>query len=77
MTFTNLPVQLTSFIGRELGEVKYLVSTSCLVTHTGASGCGKTRLALRVAAELTDQYINGVYWFENRSHGLVQLMLLK
>jgi predicted ATPase/DNA-binding CsgD family transcriptional regulator len=66
MTFTNLPVQLTSFIGREreLGEVKYLVSTSRLVTLTGASGCGKTRLALRVAAELTDQTIDGVYWVE-------------
>jgi predicted ATPase/DNA-binding CsgD family transcriptional regulator len=66
MTFTNLPVQLTSFIGREreLGEVKYLVSTSRLVTLTGSSGCGKTRLALRVAAELTDQYIDGVYWVE-------------
>jgi predicted ATPase/DNA-binding CsgD family transcriptional regulator len=66
MTFTNLPVQLTSFIGRkrELGAVKYLLSTSRLVTLTGASGCGKTRLALRVAAELTDQYIDGVYWVE-------------
>jgi predicted ATPase/DNA-binding CsgD family transcriptional regulator len=66
MTFTNLPVQLTSFIGREpeLGEVKYLLSTSRLVTLTGSSGCGKTRLALRVAAELTDQYIDGVYCVE-------------
>ena len=66
MTFTNLPVQLTSFIGREreLGEFKHLLSTSRLVTLTGASGCGKTRLALVVAAELTDQYIDGVYWVE-------------
>lgn len=66
MTFTNLPVHWTSFIGREreLGEVKYLLSTSRLVTLTGASGCGKTRLALRVAAELTGQYIDGVYWVE-------------
>src|SRR5512147_1799613 len=66
MTFTNLPVQLTSFIGRgrEVGEVKDLVSTSHLVTLTGAGGCGKTRLALRVAAELTDQYRDGVYWVE-------------
>src|SRR5688572_17373396 len=66
MTFTNLPVQLTSFIGREreVGEVKYLLSTSRLVTLTGASGCGKTRLALHTAAKLTDQYIDGVYWVE-------------
>lgn len=66
MTYTNLPVELTSFIGRnrELGEVKDLVSASRLVTLTGAGGCGKTRLALRVAAELTDQYMDGVYWVE-------------
>ena len=66
MTFTNLPVQLTSFIGRgrELGEVKDLVATSRLVTLTGAGGCGKTRLALRVAADLSDQYVDGVYWVE-------------
>jgi predicted ATPase/DNA-binding CsgD family transcriptional regulator len=66
MTFTNLPVQLTSFIGREreLEEVKHFLSTSRLVTLTGTSGCGKTRLALRVVEELTDQYINGVYWVE-------------
>lgn len=39
MTFTNLPVQLTSFIGREgeLAEVERLISTSRLVTLTGAS----------------------------------------
>jgi predicted ATPase/DNA-binding CsgD family transcriptional regulator len=66
MTFTNLPIQLTSFIGREreLGEVEYLVSTSRLVTLIGAGGCGKTRLALRVAAELSDQYSEGLYWVE-------------
>jgi predicted ATPase len=66
MTFTNLPVQLTRRIGREheLEEVKHFLSTCRLVTLTGTSGCGKTRLALRVATELTDQYINGVYWVE-------------
>jgi len=66
MTFTNLPVQLTSFIGREreLREVKDLVVISHLVTLTGAGGCGKTRLALRVAADLNNQYMDGVYWVE-------------
>jgi predicted ATPase/DNA-binding CsgD family transcriptional regulator len=66
MTYTNLPVELTSFIGREreLAEVKHLVSTSRLVTLTGAGGCGKTRLALRVAAEAADRFEDGVWWIE-------------
>jgi predicted ATPase/DNA-binding CsgD family transcriptional regulator len=66
MTVSNLPVQLTSFIGREreLAEVKHLVSTSRLVTLTGAGGCGKTRLALRVAADISDRFENGLCWIE-------------
>lgn len=59
---TNVPRQLTSFIGRdrEIAEVKRLLSTSALLTLTGAGGCGKTRLALRVAEDLKDQYPHGV-----------------
>jgi predicted ATPase/DNA-binding CsgD family transcriptional regulator len=66
MTFTNLPVELTSFIGREreLAEVKQLVSTSSLITLTGAGGCGKTRLALRVAGQTSDRFEDGVWWVE-------------
>jgi predicted ATPase/DNA-binding CsgD family transcriptional regulator len=66
MTVSNLPVQLTSFIGREreLAEVKRLVFTSRLVTFTGAGGCGKTRLALRVAADISDRFEDGVCWIE-------------
>jgi predicted ATPase/DNA-binding SARP family transcriptional activator len=50
----NLRCHLTSFIGREreLAEVTDLVATHRLVTLTGAAGCGKTRLALEVAAGL-------------------------
>jgi predicted ATPase len=60
----NLPVQLSSFIGREseLSEVHGLVATSRLVTLTGPGGCGKTRLALQAAAELLDGSGDGV-WF--------------
>ncbi len=49
----NLPLQLTSFVGREREsvEVKRLLAAARLLTLTGAGGCGKTRLALRVAAE--------------------------
>jgi non-specific serine/threonine protein kinase len=66
MRHTNLPVQLTSFIGREreLAEVERLMSTSRLVTLTGAGGCGKTRLALRVATELSSHFKDGVWWVE-------------
>src|SRR6187455_1633801 len=63
MTVTNLPVQLTSFIGREqeLAEVERLVSTSRLVTLTGAGGCGKTRLAIQVANTIKDKFEDGVW----------------
>jgi len=60
----NLPASLTPFIGRaaELDEVRKLVTSSRLVTLTGAGGSGKTRLALQVAAELLDGTGEGV-WF--------------
>ena len=47
----KLPVPLSSFIGREreIAEVKRLFATTRLLTLTGAGGCGKTALALRVA----------------------------
>src|SRR6266540_607327 len=66
MTPNKLPVQLTSFIGREreLAEVERLMSTSQLVTLTGAGGCGKTRLALRVATDLSSHFEDGVWWIE-------------
>jgi len=53
---TNLPQQLTSFVGREreLQEVKALLNRSRLVTLIGSGGCGKTRLALQVAAHMPD-----------------------
>jgi predicted ATPase/DNA-binding XRE family transcriptional regulator len=52
----NLPLQLTSFIGREteIADVKRLLSQARLVTLTGVGGTGKTRLALQVAAGQLD-----------------------
>jgi class 3 adenylate cyclase len=60
----NLPGQLSAFVGREpeLSQVRSLVSSSRLVTFTGAGGCGKTRLALQVAAELLGTVRDGA-WF--------------
>ncbi|HEY6570294.1 MAG TPA: tetratricopeptide repeat protein [Candidatus Limnocylindrales bacterium] len=60
----NLPLELTSFVGREreLEETRALLGTSRLVTLTGPGGTGKTRLALQVAALLVDEYPDGT-WF--------------
>jgi len=62
----NLPIQLTSFVGREreMAEVKRLLSTARLLTLTGPGGCGKTRLSLQVAADLLESYPEGVWLVE-------------
>jgi predicted ATPase/DNA-binding SARP family transcriptional activator len=63
---TNLPVPLTSFVGREaqMAEVIHLLQTTRLLTLTGPGGCGKTRLALETATNLLDNYPDGVWWVE-------------
>ena len=60
----NLPVQLTSFIGRskEKDEVTQILTKERLLTLTGPSGSGKTRLALQVAAEMIEQFKDGVFF---------------
>ncbi len=65
-TRSNLPAQLTSFVGRsaELAEVKQMLKISRLVTLTGAGGSGKTRLALQVASSLVEAYRDGVWMVE-------------
>ena len=62
----NLPVQATSFIGRERekDEIKNLVSQGRLLTLTGAGGSGKTRLCIEVASDLVDNYEDGVWFVE-------------
>ncbi|MBI1741930.1 tetratricopeptide repeat protein [Candidatus Acetothermia bacterium] len=59
----NLPLPLTSFIGREreISEIKGLLSRVRSLTLSGIGGSGKTRLALRVAGELLDEYVDGVW----------------
>ena len=60
----NLPVPLTNFIGRdrEIAELVPIAGSTRLLTLTGAGGCGKTRLALEVAAKVLDRFPDGV-WF--------------
>lgn len=62
----NLPLQLTSFVGRqeEIAEVRHLIAGGRLLTLTGPGGIGKTRLALQVANELLDNYQDGVWWVD-------------
>ncbi|GAF49074.1 protein kinase domain-containing protein [Rhodococcus wratislaviensis] len=62
----NLPLELTSFVGRrhELTETRNLLAQSRLVTLTGIGGVGKTRLALRAAASVGREYANGVWLVE-------------
>lgn len=61
---TNLPVQSTPLIAREreLQEVLDLLGSARLLTLTGPGGLGKTRLALQAAAELVEEFSDGV-WF--------------
>jgi predicted ATPase/class 3 adenylate cyclase len=63
---TNLPVPLSSFIGREheVTEVVSLVRDEAarLVTLAGPGGTGKTRLALEAAGELVSEFGAGVFW---------------
>jgi predicted ATPase/DNA-binding SARP family transcriptional activator len=62
----NLPLALTSFIGREreLNEVIGLARRHRLVTLTGPGGCGKTRLALEAVGPLSHQASDGVWLVE-------------
>jgi predicted ATPase/class 3 adenylate cyclase len=63
---SNLPVQLTSFVGREkqLDEVVSLIERHRLLTLIGTGGTGKTRLMLEAAGRLLDRYSDGVWLAE-------------
>ncbi|MET8428745.1 protein kinase [Nocardia sp. NPDC004860] len=62
----NLPLELTSFVGRriQVAEVKNLLAGSRLVTLTGMGGVGKSRLALRVAHKVKENFADGVWLVE-------------
>jgi predicted ATPase/class 3 adenylate cyclase len=63
---TNLPTQLTAFIGRdgELRQLRELHGRGRSLTLTGPGGSGKTRLALELASELVPEHADGVWFIE-------------
>jgi predicted ATPase/class 3 adenylate cyclase/predicted negative regulator of RcsB-dependent stress response len=62
----NLPVSVTSFVGREkeISAVRELLTKHRLVTLTGPGGTGKSRLALQLASEMLETYPHGVWLIE-------------
>ena len=62
----NLPIPMTSFVGREqeIVEIKQALEKTRLVTLTGSGGTGKTRLSLQVATEIVDHFKDGVWLIE-------------
>src|SRR4030081_1498896 len=62
----NLPAEAASCIGRrrELGEIRKKLTTARLVSLVGPGGVGKTRLALRIAADLGRGFPDGAWWAE-------------
>jgi predicted ATPase/DNA-binding SARP family transcriptional activator len=63
---TNLPIPLTSFIGREkeVTEVVHLLEQNRLVTLLGSGGVGKTRLAIQASRKLLDSFRDGIWWID-------------
>ncbi|WP_234834962.1 helix-turn-helix transcriptional regulator [Mycolicibacterium stellerae] len=62
----HLPVQLTTFIGRqaEMAGIREALAENRLVTLTGAGGAGKTRLAIQIAAATAIEYADGVWYVD-------------
>lgn len=62
----NLPLQLTSFIGREdeLAALTARLQTTRLITLAGTGGVGKTRFAIQIGGDVADDYSDGVWFVE-------------
>jgi predicted ATPase/class 3 adenylate cyclase len=62
----NLPVQLTSFVGREkeIKEAGAILAGTRMMTFIGPGGTGKTRLSLQLAGEQLDKFADGVWFIE-------------
>ncbi len=59
----NLPAEVESFVGREreLADIQDVLTRTRLLTLTGVGGCGKTKLALRAAADFVPRFADGVW----------------
>jgi predicted ATPase/class 3 adenylate cyclase len=73
----NLPIQLTSFVGREteLAAIASTLEGSRLVTITGVGGVGKTRLALQAAADVLPRFADGAWVCELAAAGDPETMI--
>jgi len=76
----NLPVELTSFVGRneEIERLTELLDSHRLVTLTGAGGVGKTRLSTQVAAGVVGRFPDGVWFVDltaTRDDGMVASLI--
>jgi predicted ATPase/class 3 adenylate cyclase len=73
----NLPVSLTSFVGRrdELAQLGGILRDARLVTITGTGGVGKTRVAVQLAAELLQRFPDGAWLCELAAAGDPETML--
>jgi len=62
----NLPRLFSSFIGREreMADIRARLARVRLLTVTGMGGTGKTRIALQTAAEVAEEYPDGVFRVE-------------
>jgi predicted ATPase/class 3 adenylate cyclase/DNA-binding CsgD family transcriptional regulator len=62
----HLPVQLSSFIGRqaEMNSIREALADNRLVTLTGAGGAGKTRLAIQIAVDMATEFADGVWYVD-------------
>ncbi|MGQ0521122.1 MAG: helix-turn-helix transcriptional regulator [Actinomycetota bacterium] len=63
---SRLPIGVAAFIGRERERAKVadLVAAARVVTLTGSGGCGKTRLAMEVAADVAPRFSDGACWVD-------------
>jgi predicted ATPase/class 3 adenylate cyclase len=62
----HLPVQFTSFVGREveMNDMRQILVDNRIVTLTGAGGIGKTRLAIQVAAKMAGEFGGGAWYVD-------------
>ena len=62
----NIPLDLTSFVGRgkEVADVRQIITKNRMLTLTGVGGTGKTRLALTASRGLVDAFPGGVWLVE-------------